>query len=773
MDESWLISKTLNYQDLQNIVAFENDEGMLMNIEGELIENEEEFDKYIKFEEYQNFLNKFEEYFKQNQIELLNNEKDILKYFYENEIKCLKYIYIFYKDKQKQKHLLIKVLDYLLISLFRMNSSIIEKTQEIENKFSLINEEYYTGEKNLDLSPETYKSKIKKVFQNENIPHFLLRRGIKILKEIQKYYEKNFLDLENENENENEEKINENFDYDNNIKESSNQENIFDIIKQFYSQEKKPFLEDYDLELIQYFFIIFVYVVKKINNNEGINQINNNLDILEKHFRFKLKEKLSELDYSDEGIEITFQYYIRENFENKKNLFPFIIASFCYILFELKNMNNRIEIFTELVILFINNIKYFDFSGILNTFLNQVEKIEDYYNIFQIKNESNKKKKVINRYKVDNNFEENQNFKLYEKENNIFENNFDYYDKNKSENNNNINNNILINNNNNIINNYYIINNNNNNNENKIEKKERKLQNFKLFHCKDIIAVMKGCKDNMIKRRFESLVEEEEEIESKEKSNLLLNILNWAKAKFKMVDDKKNTIEKKLRLYPLNKEIKGNIITIFISGFYSSDSEKEKEWENFTNVYLKYFPNSNIYYYNWPSSNLNIFDFVSELLIHRGEFERATKRAECCGRILGNLIQSKLFFDDFKINLVAFSLGNHVIKNCLKELYEQKIFNVINNIIFIAGATNISQDEDFIKIFNHCSGNIINCYSKRDLALVYRFSIDLNLAIGRHKLIIKGCDNIYNYKSSNLHLLYRKNMGKICKDIIKNLKNNN
>ena len=773
MDESWLISKTLNYQDLQNIVAFENDEGMLMNIEGELIENEEELDKYIKFEEYQNFLNKFEEYFKQNQIELLNNEKDILKYFYENEIKCLKYIYIFYKDKQKQKHLLIKVLDYLLISLFRMNSSIIEKTQEIENKFSLINEEYYTGEKNLDLSPETYKSKIKKVFQNENIPHFLLRRGIKILKEIQKYYEKNFLDLENENENENEEKINENFDYDNNIKESSNQENIFDIIKQFYSQEKKPFLEDYDLELIQYFFIIFVYVVKKINNNEGINQINNNLDILEKHFRFKLKEKLSELDYSDEGIEMTFQYYIRENFENKKNLFPFIIASFCYILFELKNMNNQIEIFTELVILFINNIKYFDFSGILNTFLNQVEKIEDYYNIFQIKNESNKKKKVINRYKVDNNFEENQNFKLYEKENNIFENNFEYYDKNKSENNNNINNNILINNNNNIINNYYIINNNNNNNENKIEKKERKLQNFKLFHCKDIIAVMKGCKDNMIKRRFESLVEEEEEIESKEKSNLLLNILNWAKAKFKMVDDKKNTIEKKLRLYPLNKEIKGNIITIFISGFYSSDSEKEKEWENFTNVYLKYFPNSNIYYYNWPSSNLNIFDFVSELLIHRGEFERATKRAEYCGRILGNLIQSKLFFDDFKINLVAFSLGNHVIKNCLKELYEQKIFNVINNIIFIAGATNISQDEDFIKIFNHCSGNIINCYSKRDLALVYRFSIDLNLAIGRHKLIIKGCDNIYNYKSSNLHLLYRKNMGKICKDIIKNLKNNN
>ena len=81
MDESWLISKTLNYQDLQNIVAFENDEGMLMNIEGELIENEEELDKYIKFEEYQNFLNKFEEYFKQNQIELLNNEKDILKYF--------------------------------------------------------------------------------------------------------------------------------------------------------------------------------------------------------------------------------------------------------------------------------------------------------------------------------------------------------------------------------------------------------------------------------------------------------------------------------------------------------------------------------------------------------------------------------------------------------------------------------------------------------------------------------------------------------------------
>ena len=102
MDESWLISKTLNYQDLQNIVAFENDEGMLMNIEGELIENEEELDKYIKFEEYQDFLNKFEEYFKQYQIELLNNEKDILKYFYENEIKKVKIKIIKKIFKQKE-----------------------------------------------------------------------------------------------------------------------------------------------------------------------------------------------------------------------------------------------------------------------------------------------------------------------------------------------------------------------------------------------------------------------------------------------------------------------------------------------------------------------------------------------------------------------------------------------------------------------------------------------------------------------------------------------
>ena len=48
---------------------------------------------------------------------------------------------------------------------------------------------------------------------------------------------------------------------------------------------------------------------------------------------------------------------------------------------------------------------------------------------------------------------------------------------------------------------------------------------------------------------------------------------------------------------------------------------------------------------------------------------------------------------NFKINLVAFSLGNQVIKYCLKELSSRKVYNVINHVIFIAGATCIKHKD--------------------------------------------------------------------------------
>ena len=48
---------------------------------------------------------------------------------------------------------------------------------------------------------------------------------------------------------------------------------------------------------------------------------------------------------------------------------------------------------------------------------------------------------------------------------------------------------------------------------------------------------------------------------------------------------------------------------------------------------------------------------------------------------------------NFKINLVAFSLGNQVIKSCLKEFFSRKVYNDINDVIFIAGATCIKHKD--------------------------------------------------------------------------------
>jgi hypothetical protein len=57
------------------------------------------------------------------------------------------------------------------------------------------------------------------------------------------------------------------------------------------------------------------------------------------------------------------------------------------------------------------------------------------------------------------------------------------------------------------------------------------------------------------------------------------------------------------------------------------------------------------------------------------------------------LIFIRIYNINFKINLVAFSLGNQVIKSCLKEFFSRKVYNDINDVIFIAGATCIKHKD--------------------------------------------------------------------------------
>ena len=118
------------------------------------------------------------------------------------------------------------------------------------------------------------------------------------------------------------------------------------------------------------------------------------------------------------------------------------------------------------------------------------------------------------------------------------------------------------------------------------------------------------------------------------------------------------------------------------------------------------------------------------------------------------LLSSK-FFKNFQINLIGFSLGNHVIKHCLKELYKynninNKNFIKLKNVILIAGATHISGNKLWKQyIENYIIDRFINCYSEVDevLSLAY-YNCMSKKAVGSGELIIKddnGNNMVKNY----------------------------
>ena len=117
-----------------------------------------------------------------------------------------------------------------------------------------------------------------------------------------------------------------------------------------------------------------------------------------------------------------------------------------------------------------------------------------------------------------------------------------------------------------------------------------------------------------------------------------MKLVNWLKRNYTMKSNKNELIETKLKLFPKSKEINGDLVTIFITGFYSSDSDIKGYWKNFTNEYLEKYPNSMIYYYNWPSNNLD----VSEVLYNKEEFNFADDRAKMLLNLIYFLVILKL-----------------------------------------------------------------------------------------------------------------------------------
>ena len=202
-----------------------------------------------------------------------------------------------------------------------------------------------------------------------------------------------------------------------------------------------------------------------------------------------------------------------------------------------------------------------------------------------------------------------------------------------------------------------------------------------------------------------------------------------------------------LKLIPIVcRKISSFQVTIIIDGcispeviFESDDkflSHKERLCNFFTNSrYL----NGEFYCYDWQSMNYpNKTDFKEISTFY--------------GILLAYIIISKLFFQFQTINLIGYSTGCKIIKSCLIHLHKIKkvlnIYDIINNVIFIGGATHLNMDK-YPHLFDNISGKVVNVFSDKDKDLLnYK-----KTAIGLHELKIKKeFENKYKYDIVNIDL---------------------
>ena len=187
--ESNIFSREWKEEDIQKIYKLkENDKDWYEQNENDIYEEDD--DKKINLEEYNDLLNEFNSYFNQTELCLLDNDiKFILDYFYLRELIIEEYINEKYKNNSSKRHSNLRIVDYFLRILFEENSSTYETAKLINQFISEINEIYFEKENWDDLSDNTYMNKINEVFGTKDLPKFLLRKGFRIRREIQKNLE--------------------------------------------------------------------------------------------------------------------------------------------------------------------------------------------------------------------------------------------------------------------------------------------------------------------------------------------------------------------------------------------------------------------------------------------------------------------------------------------------------------------------------------------------------------------------------------------------------
>jgi len=651
-------------------------------------------------------------------LDLLNNDiKIILGYFYIRELIIENYINEKYKNNTFKRHSNLRIADYFFRILFEENSSTCEMAKLINQFISEINETYFEKENWNDLSDVTYMNKIKDVFGIIELPKFLLRKGFRIRREIQKFIESINTNNKLTNDNDNIDNYNDSDDrksssnestvftksiikylnVDNNIiTNKENEFNIRDIVKEIENNNLILFKSSLNTIYAKIFFIF----LKEIETNDKINKIiTKNKNIIINCFHIDKYNTIKEfmqkyVDIDPNKIRFEFSNLLSESSESEY-LFYSILASYLFVI-------NKM--FSE------QKSAYIDLLLFLQNFLS----------------------------------EENQIFKniIIKVLNDLFLNEKDY----KSI----IKNSVLFGKYHYKIPSFY----------------EAKYHTTKYYDLKDIKDIFNNINDYKLKDRFFEIIKKEEAYEMG--SNFFrLNIINKLKEWFSIKDSEdEDTIEKHLKLIPYekNKYIEKTIL-ILISGYFSSNSDHFEEWEQLINIYKKRFQNPIIYFYNWPSSGISF----QKLIFHRRDFRKTRERAKYCGKILALMMMSEEIFSGFKINLAAFSLGNHVLKNCLKELENFGRLDIVNNVIFMAGATNITNSYKWENRLKSINGNIINCYSDVDLALILCQTITRKGTIGTKKLKIRNV-KIRNYLISSFHLLYRVNMDELGKMFLDDIK---
>ena len=239
-----------------------------------------------------------------------------------------------------------------------------------------------------------------------------------------------------------------------------------------------------------------------------------------------------------------------------------------------------------------------------------------------------------------------------------------------------------------------------------------------------------------------------------------------------------STFEKYIRLIPCDEFVFTNTITIIIDGFTTEESNPMDKWKNFIN-YFKI--ESMFYFYKWPSDSAkNIIGngIKNALRFGSQSFSSASERAKICGKILAYIIFTNEIFKNFQINLIGFSLGNHVIKHCIKELsrlnqiYSNNTDNEINlkNVILVAAATTLKHEDSWVKYTRELIvDKFKNCYSKVDKILQYLYGLCMmKTAIGRDELKImyenKNLVENYDFTQYNFgHTTYK--METVAKDV--------